>query len=310
LGVIGSAGLIFAGAAAAQNAISAKAGMVNYVEGAVFLDGKAAKVTLDNFPQMRNGSELRTEEGRAEVLLGPGVLLRLGENSAVRMVSDEIMATRVEFLSGSAVVESAEVAKDQSLTFIYKGASIDLAKKGLYRFDGEPPQVRVYDGEARVVRDGQTQAVKSSHLLRLDGVAVAEKFDEKDSDALLRWARRRSEYLSVANFSMAREANQYGFWGSNNWILNPYLGSFTYLPMSGVYNSFWGYSFWSPATVSWAYLPQRYAGVGGVPGSTSSTSSSNSNVSSSSVGAVSRGASSTSVGVGGHGGGAGGGRGR
>ena len=258
VGAIGFGCLIWAGVASAQNAISAKSGMVNYIEGTVLLDGQPVKVKIDNFPQVRNGSELRTEEGRAEVLLGPGVFLRLGENSAVRMISNDIMNSRLEFLGGTAIVESAELEKDESVGLTYKGSSIDLLKKGVYRFDGEPPQVSVYDGEARVISDGQAQIVKRSHLLHLDGVAVAEKFDEKETgDSTLRWARRRAEYLAVANVSAAREAEQYGSWGSNNWIWNPFFGTFTYLPMGGMYDSFWGYRFWSPDSVYLLYVPRQ-----------------------------------------------------
>jgi hypothetical protein len=282
------------GVSLAQNAISAKSGMVNYVEGTVSLDGQPVKVKIDNFPSIRNGSELRTEEGRAEVLLGPGVFMRLGENSAVRMVSNDIMSSRLEFLGGSVIVESAELEKNQSVGFTYKGSSIDLLKKGVYRFDGEPAQISVYDGEARVMNDGQAQVVRRARLLHLDGVAVAEKFDEKaGGDSTFRWARRRAEYLAVANVSAARSAEQYGFWGSNNWIWNPFFGTFTYLPMGGMYDSFWGYRFWSPQSVYMLYVPRQNYGYTGAVGTASQSSSS-------SVGA-SRSASPASSGLGGGG---------
>jgi len=254
---IGVCCLALAGIAWAQSAISAKAGMVNYTEGKVLLDGAAVKVKFDNFPQIRMGSELRTGDGRAEVLLGPGVFMRLGENSAVRMISDDLMSTHLEFLAGSVFVEGADLAKDEAVTFSYQGSSIDLLKKGLYRFDGEPAKVSVYDGEARVIVDGQAQVVRRAHLLRLDGVGVAEKFDATAGDDLFRWARRRAEYLAVANVSAAKEAEQYGFWGSNNWIWNPSFGTYTYLPMNGFYDSPWGYRFWSPASIYMLYVPPQ-----------------------------------------------------
>lgn len=268
---IGFGCLIWTGVASAQNAISAKSGMVNYVEGKVLLDGQPVKVKIDNFPHVRNGSELRTEEGRAEVLLGPGVFMRLGENSAVRMISDDIMNNRLEFVAGSVIVECAEIEKDESIALTYKGSSIDLLKKGVYRFDGEPPRVSVYDGEARVINDGQAQIVKRSRQLHLDGVAVAEKLDEKTTgDSVFRWARRRAEYLAVANVSAARQAEQYGSWGSNNWIWNPFFGTFTYLPMGGMYDSYWGYRFWSPQSVYMLYVPRQNYWY---PGSASSSTS-------------------------------------
>ncbi len=285
--------------------------MVNYIEGDVRLDGQPAKVKIDKFPQMRPGSELSTKEGRAEVLLGPGVFMRVGENSAVKMVSDDIMASRLDFLSGSVIVESADLAKDEQVTLTYKGSSIDLSKKGVYRLDSEPPQISVYDGEAKVTNDGQVQTVKRSRQLRLEGIAVAEKFDNKTGDALFRWARRRAEYLAVANVSVARDASRYGYWGSNNWIWNPFFGTFTFLPMDGFYDSFWGYRFWSPASVYMFYVPRWNYGYPGYAGYSGSRGAANSAPPSSASVVTRSGSGATSSAMSGRmsgGGGGGGGR--
>ncbi|HEU0124317.1 MAG TPA: hypothetical protein VFQ91_27555, partial [Bryobacteraceae bacterium] len=69
-----------------QSVISAKAGVVHYTEGdvAILAGGKSTPVethTGGKFTEMKDGQELTTTEGRAEVLLNPGVFLRLGENS-------------------------------------------------------------------------------------------------------------------------------------------------------------------------------------------------------------------------------------
>jgi hypothetical protein len=255
--VLGAGYLILAGIASAQVAISTKSGMINYVEGRVLLDGTPVQTRVDSFPPIQNGSELRTEEGRVEVLLGPGVFMRLGDSSAVRMVSDDIMDTRLEYLAGSVIIETAEMAEGQALTFTAKGAVIELLNKGLYRLDGEPPRVSVYDGQARVVLGDQVQLLKPGRRLRLDIVAVAEKFDIKTGDAFFRWAQRRAEYLAVANVSAARYAQQSGSTGSSVWLWNPFFGMYTYLPGFGFYNSFWGCRFYAPGAVYLGYLPYR-----------------------------------------------------
>src|SRR3981081_3809939 len=90
----------------AQSVISAHSGLVHYVEGQVLLDGKPVEVKITAFPEIKEGKELRTEDGRAEILLNPGVFLRMGENSAIRMVSNKLSDSRVEFLSGSMIIES------------------------------------------------------------------------------------------------------------------------------------------------------------------------------------------------------------
>ncbi len=54
---------------------------------------------------MEKGQTLATEDARAEVLLTPGVFLRLGSHSSFKMVSNLLSDTRLEVLSGTAIVE-------------------------------------------------------------------------------------------------------------------------------------------------------------------------------------------------------------
>ena len=61
--------------AAAQSVVSTHAGVVHYFEGVVSIGGVPLQPQFGRFPEMAEGSELRTAEGRAEVLLGPGVIL-------------------------------------------------------------------------------------------------------------------------------------------------------------------------------------------------------------------------------------------
>ena len=92
-----------------QRAISAHSGMVNYVEGSVTLDDKPLDPKFTELPEVKNRSELATTQGRAEVLLTPGAFLRLAENSSFRMISNMLSDTRVEVVTGSAVVEIDEL---------------------------------------------------------------------------------------------------------------------------------------------------------------------------------------------------------
>src|SRR5437899_331574 len=102
---------ILSGSAAfAQQVISARSGLIHYVEGAVQLDGQPVEVKIASFKEMKDNSELRTVDGRAEILLSPGAFLRLGENSAVRMVSGKLTDSRLEFLSGEALIEAESSA--------------------------------------------------------------------------------------------------------------------------------------------------------------------------------------------------------
>ena len=106
-----------------QFVISAHSGLIHYVEGRALLDSKPVEVKIATFPEMKENMELRTEDGRAEVLLNPGAFLRLGENSAVRMVSNKLSDSRMEFISGSIVIEADGSAASQGediVTILYK----------------------------------------------------------------------------------------------------------------------------------------------------------------------------------------------
>src|SRR5215467_9371241 len=185
----------------AQSVISAHSGLIHYVEGRVLLDGKPVEVKLTAFPDIKQSSELRTEDGRAEVLLNPGVFLRMGENTAIRMVANKLSDSQVEFLSGSAIIEanSQLVQKENSVTILYKGLSAHLRKAGIYRFDSEPAQLKVYSGEAEVDSGTNVLIVRSGKMVALMNPVAVEKFDVHNLDALSRWSQRRGEYVAMAN---------------------------------------------------------------------------------------------------------------
>ena len=173
-----------AGAALAQSVISAQSGVIHYSEGRVLLGQRPVENQFGEFPQVKKGQELRTEEGRAEVLLTPGVFLRLAENSGFRMVDNSLVDTRVEFLTGSAILEVDELLKDNAVTVSYRDARIQLKKAGLYRFQSDPAQVRVYEGEAGVLIGDRTFELKKGRLLQLDGELAVEKFNPEVGDTL------------------------------------------------------------------------------------------------------------------------------
>ena len=246
--------------APAQSIISARSGAIHHVEGKVLLDGKEVVLEFAQFPNVAEGSVLETERGRAEMLLTPGVILRLAENSGVKMIRNRLTDTRLEMTRGSGLVEVMEILKDNAITFYVNGASIGLEKAGLYRLDSDPAQLRVYKGKARVVRDDTEIVAGKGKLVELGSFLVAAKFDSKQDDALYRWSSRRSGYLERANLSAARSLERYGYQsGRSLWRWNPYFGMFTYVPYRGSYMSPFGWSFYSPSRVVYVYAPPRRA---------------------------------------------------
>ncbi len=195
-----------AGCAWGQSVISAHAGMIHYVEGKVLLEGQAVDPKFGDFPEVKNDQVLETAEGRAEVLLTPGVFLRLAENSSIKMLSNKLSDTAFEVQSGSIMVEADEILKDNAITVRYKDATIALVKQGLFRVDAGSEKLRVYDGEADVTYGIKTVQAHKGKEVELTETLLANTFDTKDTDAFYRWVQRRSEYIAAANVSSARAA--------------------------------------------------------------------------------------------------------
>jgi hypothetical protein len=280
-------------AALAQSAvISARSGLIHYVEGQVYVGDQLVESKFGNFPEVKENQTLRTEEGRAEVLLTPGVFLRLGENSSFRMVTNRLIDTRLEFLSGSAIIEAQDIQRDNSITMVYRDATVHVEKRGLYRFDSSPAALRVFDGLAEVTSGDNTVEVKEGHLIELDTLAM-HRFDKTVTDALNRWSERRDEYVSMANVSAANTLRSSLFSGGDAalgggtgmmggmWYWNSFFGMYTFVPGMGMGYSPYGYAFWSPFNVYQAFMPGYYYypgmyGYGGAYGGAYNTAGYNS----------------------------------
>lgn len=272
--------LVGAVSAWGQNALSAHSGMIHYVEGRVLLDGQPVEPKATEFPEVGKDQTLATEEGRAEVLLTPGVFLRLSEDTSFRMISNRLSDTSFEIVSGDALIEVMDLLKDNAIAVKFKGATASVSKRGLYRFDADKGNLRVYEGEIGVTfGDQNIVAKKGKEVVVGDGIQ-ATNFDPKDTDPFYRWADRRSEYIATANVSAARQAGSMGLLSSaGSWAYNPSYGMFTYLPGTGYGYSPFGWAYYSPLTVGnfYAYNYGNYGGyynnLGGVTRVNSTTNS-------------------------------------
>jgi len=223
------------------------------------LDAKAVGST-----QLEPGQVLSTENGKAEVLLTPGVFLRLGDNSSVKMISPSLTNTRVELEKGHAEVEVAEIHNENDLQVTEDNVTAQLLKKGVYDFNADQAQIRVFDGQAKVSEDGKQIDVKGGHELDLNagGSLKAKKFDKKEyasEDDLYRWSSLRSSYLAEANVQLAPSYATTGF--VSGWYWDPWFGGYTFIPGSGLLYSPFGWGFYSPWAVYGA--PYGYFGYYG-----------------------------------------------
>ena len=265
-GVAGCAAVIalsFAPRASAQSVISAHSGVMHYVEGDVSIDGIPVHPRFAEFPDVKAGQLVATAEGRAEILLTPGVFLRMAEHTSVRLLSNALTDTRLEVVSGSALVEAGELLDHNAISFEVSGTHMELAKKGLYRIDASPASLRVYEGQTRVSSGSENLTAHKGHRIDLETAKLADtRFETKETDAFYRWSSRRAEYIAAANVISARVTSNSnyssGFAGNPGaWSWNPYFGMFTFLPASGVYWSPFGSPFYSPGMAWAAYVPRR-----------------------------------------------------
>ena len=194
--------------ATAQNAISAKAGLVQVADGEVLVNDNPIQNKIAVFTDLKAGDVLRTGEGRTELLLTPGAFLRMGDNSRLRMVSTRLSDVRLEVVQGEALVEITEVVGDNAINVRLGNAEFELTRGGLFAFDADAVRLRVYKGEATAVLPGDKNGrVKEGRQLTFTGNAWTQSgFDAKETDALYRWSQRRAEDVAVANVSAARQS--------------------------------------------------------------------------------------------------------
>jgi hypothetical protein len=232
--------------APAQSVRSTHSGLLYFFEGYVFVGDEQVQQKFGRFPEIGEGRVLRTELGRAEVLLTPGVFLRVDENSAIRLLSDSVSDTRVELLRGSAILEVSHEAGDAPDTLIYKSWKMRLPANSIARIDSEPAQLRVLSGTAAVSVDGDPAVtVQRAEVLPLASVLVPESATTRTADNFNIWSMNRSSVVEEDNTigaGITDDPDQFDTSGAA-------LGGFTYFPQTGIPSlgitypyglSFWG----------------------------------------------------------------------
>jgi len=191
--------LLICGIAAAQpRTISARAGTIAYQQGRVYLDDKRVYSSFGLTPplQIKDGQQLRVDNGRVEVSLGSGVYLRMLGTSSIRMQETQLSDTRV-LIEGSAQIELAGMNKGAQLRVICGDTITELKRDGAYRFDAPlndgAGKLRVYSGDAEVERDGAMVKVKNGQAVDLAPGLEISKFDPKEKDPLQIWAAQRMQ---------------------------------------------------------------------------------------------------------------------
>ena len=160
--------LAAASVCSAQVITSAHSGTLHYFEGDVSIDGTPVQQQNARFTEIKEKQALRTGRGRAEILLTPGVFLRVAENSSIRMVDNRLVSTRVEILSGNAMIESDDPqmsVKDSPVTLIYRDYEIRMVKHGLVEIGSDPSEMKVFKGEAEVSTSDNHAIIKEGQKM-------------------------------------------------------------------------------------------------------------------------------------------------
>lgn len=244
-----------------REAHPARPGSINYVEGQASIGTIALTAESIGTVELDKDQILTTQAGKVEILLTPGVFLRVGDNSVIKMVSPGLANTEVALQKGRALVEVLDIRKENNIRIDQDDASTKLLKKGLYDFDADHNQVRVFAGRAEVHIGSQMVTVSGEHQVTLTAGAKlrAQSFDTRQyEDDFYRWSGLRSGYLSEASVDEARTYIGVGVgwygpgWYGAGWYWDPWFGVYTFIPLEGIYYSWFGWGFYSPIAVFWS----------------------------------------------------------
>jgi hypothetical protein len=225
----------------------ARPGTLNYVEGQAAMGGQSLDAKSVG-TELGEGQSITTLNGKAEILLTPGVFLRLGPNTSATIVKASLTDTEVQLNQGHAMIEADQVFPANHLRVTQGPFAIDLQKRGLYDFDAAENQVRVFDGEAVATNGSHRIELKGGHELNVaTGDMKAHGYDKKAFEGdLYNWSSLRSSYLAEANITAARTyVSGPGFWGAG-WYWNSWYGAYTFIPADGFFYAPFGWGFYSP----------------------------------------------------------------
>jgi hypothetical protein len=194
--------------------------------------------------------------------------------------------TRVELMSGSAILESAEPNAADNVSLIYKNWDVRLSQEGVLRIDADsgadsgadPGRVSVYKGEAEVgvtgVQKGGASAgtagddarvtVTSGQNLPLASVLVPQDTTVASNDPFKAWAMSRSQDISSDNATAKGIVDDPGTVDSSGLA----AGAYSYYPQAIVpgLGYPYGMSFWSPfqSNLSAVYFPPYLYSYGSI----------------------------------------------
>jgi hypothetical protein len=188
----------------------------------------------------------------------------------VRLVSNKLSDTKVELLTGSAILESTEARSDNSVVVLHKKWQVKAPQNSVYRIDADPAQLEVYKGKIEVstANNDALVAVKEGECVPLADVLLPEKA-VASNDPFKNWAMSRSQTIIADNNTAANIIDDPNKLDTGSLDGGDVLAGsgLTYFPPPGIsplgLSSPYGVSFWSPyqSTLSSVYFSPYMYGV-------------------------------------------------
>lgn len=245
-------------AAGDRYVISARAGGVNFVEGAVTVARKnGTNGLLLRGDSLDVGDRVTTDaNGKAEILLNPGSFLRLGGNAAFEFKTTSLDNLELKLDRGSAILE-VYAADEFKVSVATPSMIYSLTKTGVYRIDipdSSGSSLKVWKGAAKVGTEHDVEPGRAITTAGPNSISVA-KFDRDKKDVLDVWSKARSKELAKVSARLRREDLRgpltQGFlgrrWGFQNsfglWIFNPLFGGYCFLPFGYGWSSPYGFGY-------------------------------------------------------------------
>lgn len=217
-------------------------GLVNHVEGDVYLNAK--RISADDIlvARIHASDTVVTNKGRAEVLLAPGVFVRAGENSTLKVISIGSKTAALEVLKGNALLEVSQISRIQIV--INGECSLIPSKPGLYELDATKRYSKVYSGEALLQSGRLTEELKRGYLGVMNGATLqVSRFNPNIVDELYLWSAETSEFDAEASYGVEVGLKKLP---EKTWYWNPRMHSWAFVPVGGIVTDSFGFAFAAP----------------------------------------------------------------
>ncbi len=192
---------------------------VNVVNGTVVYLREDAKFNIESGIELKLGDTVRTAaNGRAELLLQPGNLLRVGPDTEFQVVDDKY--DRFKFLLNKGSL-SFELAKNdwedtsdffetlkqgfELIRIITPGSEVFIVQPGIFRVNTNDGRTELIVRRGEAVIDGRRVKEKRIGVGGRGSVNIAET-DVKNEDSFDAWARERSGKLIEANHLLKKDS--------------------------------------------------------------------------------------------------------